>query len=239
MLPSCFLINGNLALDAGALTSVLTLQEQLEIRHILVSHAHIDHLYTLPFLLDNIFSSINTPVTLYGPGHTLESLKKHLFNDHLWPDFTSLSNDQSPILHLQTLRPYEGIEIEGMRITPAPMDHTVECFGYLLDDGSVSALIFGDTCSVDGALPLLEEAKNLQMIVLEASFPNRMARIAELSRHLTTRAFLEEVLKLPKDVRIMGTHMKPDCLGEIQIEVADLAMENVSLIEQGATYELG
>jgi ribonuclease BN (tRNA processing enzyme) len=239
MHPTCFLIDGKIALDAGALTKGLSLVEQMGVSHMLLSHSHIDHLYTLPFLLDNIFTEIQEPVRIYGPEHTLDSLRRYLFNNVLWPDFTTMSNERSPILALEPIAAGETIEIEGIQITSAAMDHTVDCFGYLLDDGRASAFIAGDTRSIDGALPLLQKAKGLEIIILEASFPNRLAPLAESSRHLTPKTFAEEVKKLPKEVRVLATHMKPDCLGEIQIELADLALDNVSLIEQGATYKVG
>jgi cAMP phosphodiesterase len=239
MLPTSFLINGKIAIDAGAITSGLSFTEQSEINHIFLSHAHIDHLATLPFLLDNLFSSLKTPVTLYGPAHTMKCLKDHLFNDQLWPDFTAFSNRQTSILSMQTVRPGETIEVEGVRLTPAPMDHTVECYGYLVEHGDVSAFISGDTGTIDGALPFIQGASNLRLIVLEASFPNRMQEIASLSKHLTPRDFHEEVKKLPGETRILVTHMKPDCLEEIRQEIEDLGLDHVSLIEQGATYNLG
>jgi ribonuclease BN (tRNA processing enzyme) len=239
MHPTCFLIDGKIAVDAGALTKGLSLSEQMGVAHLLLSHSHIDHLYTLPFLLDNIFAELKAPVRIYGPEHTLESLRSHLFNNVLWPDFTTLSNERSPILVLQPLSAGETLEIEGIRITTAAMDHTVECFGYLLDDGRATAFIAGDTRSIDGALPLLEQARGLEIVILEASFPNRLARIAEPSRHLTPKTFAEEVKKLPKGIQVLATHMKPDCLGEIKNELADLALDNVALIQQGETYKVG
>lgn len=239
MHPTCYLINRSLALDAGALTSGLSLEEQVQVDHILLSHSHIDHLYSLPFLLDNVFAERKTPVKIYGSAHTLNCLKTHLFNNLLWPDFTTLSNDRSPILELKELIAGREIEINGLKITPAIMDHTVDCFGYMVDDGNGSAFFFGDTLSVDGGLPLIQASSNLKFVILEASFPNRLKQIAALSRHLTTASFAQEVKKLPEKVRVLASHMKPDCLGEIQIELAEYDLKNVTLIEQGATYRVG
>jgi hypothetical protein len=63
-----------------------------------------------------------------------------------------------------------------------------------------------------------------------------MEKIARLSRHLVPSSFAVEAAKLPKNVRILVTHMKPECLGEIQQEITDLSLPNVALLEQGATY---
>ena len=240
MRPTSYLINGNIAIDAGALTSALPLREQAEIRHIFLSHAHIDHLATLPFLMDNTFSLVKTPLSIYGPDHTIQCLGEHLFNNQLWPDFTVFSNDSSTILELHPIQPGETIEVEGVKLTPAAMDHTVPCFGYLVEEGGTALFISGDTRSIDGALPLLRStASRLEMVILEASFPNRMRKIAEASRHLTPEGLWREVKKLPQGARVLVNHMKPECLGEIQQEIADLGLTNVFLIEQGAVYHLG
>jgi cAMP phosphodiesterase len=168
----------------------------------------------------------------------MNCLKDHLFNNQLWPDFTTFSNQKTSILSMRTILPGETIEVEGVRLTPAPMDHTVECYGYLVEHVDVAAFISGDTGSIDGALPFIKGASNLKLIVLEASFPNRMQEIASLSKHLTPRDFHVEAKKLPGETRILVTHMKPDCLEEIRREIEDLGLANVSLIEQGVTYKL-
>jgi phosphoribosyl 1,2-cyclic phosphodiesterase len=238
MRPTCFLVNDAVAIDAGALSYGLSLREQLDVGHIFLSHSHIDHLYTIPFLLDNLFSHIETPVVIHGAPHTLKSLKEHLFNNDLWPDFTALSNERSRIVKLEDLDPGQAVEAGGVKITSAVLDHTVTCYGYLLEDDFGAAFVFGDTASVDGALPLMEKTKNLKLVILEASFPARMEKLASLSKHLTTAGFAREAAKLPAGLRILATHMKPDCLGEIRNELEHLELDHVTLAEQGATYDL-
>jgi len=239
MNPTCFLINEHVALDAGALTQSLSIEDQAKISHIFFSHSHIDHLCTLPFMLDNIFSNIQSPVSVFGPAHTIDCIKKHLFNNQLWPDFSAFSNEHSSILELKAVGAGETIQVDGLKITSVPMVHTVECYGYLVDDGDVSAFFFGDTRSIDHALPFLEKVPNLEIIFLEASFPNRLRRIAEASCHLTTQGFAREAGKLPKNVPIVATHMKPDVLKEIRTEIVNLGLDNISLAEQDNLYELG
>jgi glyoxylase-like metal-dependent hydrolase (beta-lactamase superfamily II) len=47
------LLDGTVLLEAGSVTSTLSLAEQLEIRHVLLSHAHLDHTGGLAYLADN------------------------------------------------------------------------------------------------------------------------------------------------------------------------------------------
>jgi len=49
---SSFLLDGRVGLDAGAVTSMLTLEEQKKIDACLVSHAHLDHIKDLATLAE-------------------------------------------------------------------------------------------------------------------------------------------------------------------------------------------
>ena len=49
-----FLVNEELMVDAGTLASSLTLDEQSRVKHILLSHLHLDHIKGIPPLVDNL-----------------------------------------------------------------------------------------------------------------------------------------------------------------------------------------
>ena len=51
-----FLINGSVLLDAGTISSAMTLAEQSNIRYILISHIHADHTMGLTFLSENLIA---------------------------------------------------------------------------------------------------------------------------------------------------------------------------------------
>src|SRR5438105_1517363 len=92
---TCFLFDGRLAVDAGAITATLSLDEQLAIDHILVTHAHLDHVKDLATLADNIFGKRKRAVEIVGTKGTLDTLRKHFFNDRIWPDFTALPSKRA------------------------------------------------------------------------------------------------------------------------------------------------
>src|SRR5262245_59647363 len=91
-LPTSFLVDGTIAIDGGAVTASLAPHEQERIDHVVLSHAHLDHIANLPFLLDNRFARQTRPITLWAPEATLCALKTDVFNNRVWPDFTALSN---------------------------------------------------------------------------------------------------------------------------------------------------
>ena len=86
-----FLIDGTTLMDAGSVTSVLTLEEQFRIDHVLISHAHLDHVRELASLADNLCcDQIESPLTVIGTRVVIDTLKQHIFNGAIWPDFSIL-----------------------------------------------------------------------------------------------------------------------------------------------------
>ena len=80
---SSFLVDNNLLLDAGAVTRSLTLNEQLELDYIFISHSHLDHIRDLALLCDNLIAEKNAThgyaiwVSL-GKKKTIQSIYHHL-----------------------------------------------------------------------------------------------------------------------------------------------------------------
>ena len=59
-----FLVNDSLMIDAGTVSSALNLESQKRIRHIVLTHTHIDHLKELPSLADNLISCTTNSITV-------------------------------------------------------------------------------------------------------------------------------------------------------------------------------
>jgi len=237
MHPTSFLVNERIALDAGSLTPTLSLEEQGRITHVFLSHAHMDHLCTLPFLLDNVLPYMRAPIVLLGPPSTVQSLKQHVFNGVLWPDFTQISNDRTSVLRLHPLAPGETVEVHGVSWTPYAMEHEVECYGYLLEEAQASVFVCGDTSSLGFLEPVVAHARNLRAVFLEASFPRAGAEVARRSMHLSTESFGREVRDhVPPGVQVLVSHVKPGYAGRIAGEIERLGLPDVSLLEQGREY---
>ena len=52
-----YVINDSIAVDAGCLGYYKSPQDQARIKHVLISHSHIDHLASLPIFLENVFDA--------------------------------------------------------------------------------------------------------------------------------------------------------------------------------------
>ena len=92
-----FLIGRNVLVDAGSVTTVLSLPEQLNIDYIFVTHSHLDHVRDLAFLADNVWSlRRGKPLTIISTKGIIETIHRHIFNNVIWPDFTRLPSPQAP-----------------------------------------------------------------------------------------------------------------------------------------------
>ena len=97
------LVNGVLAIDAGSLTQALSVREQAGIRQIFISHSH--HICSLPFFTKNIYGHNDVPVEIRALPETLAALRRHLFNDELWPDFSVIPSPDNPIFRYSEIKP--------------------------------------------------------------------------------------------------------------------------------------
>jgi len=139
------LINDTVAIDAGSLGFWRTPQDQAHIKHLLISHSHIDHMASLALFVENAFEGKADCVTVHGSEHVLDSIQRDIFNDRLWPDFIKLSSPTEPFLKLSKLVPGQQIELEGLRITPVSVNHVVPTMGFILEEPSSTVIVSSDT----------------------------------------------------------------------------------------------
>jgi len=232
-----YLLNDTVALDAGCLGLHRTPREQARVRHILVSHTHLDHLASLPMFLDNTYQAAPDCVTVYGNEAVLECLRRDLFNDRLWPDFIRLSGERPPFLKLERLEPGRPVEIDGLRVTPVPVDHAVPTLGFLVEDGSAAVVFPSDTGPTEEIWRRANAADNLRAVFLEATFPQAMAGLAEISRHFTPSLFAAEVRKLRRPARVIAVHISPRFYPQVVEELRALGLPDLEIGEPGKTYE--
>jgi len=232
------LIDGKLLLDAGAVTSVLDLQEQRRISDILVTHAHLDHIKDIPFLAANLVGEgFHRPVNIIASRPVIETIKYHLFNDALWPDFTMLPTMDAPILKFFSLEPGVDFRVGCFTVRAIPVNHSVQATAFLVRKGKAAVLYTGDTGATDRIWEEADSLAELKAIFVELSFPNRLGELAASSGHLFPRLLERELKKLRrKDIPIYLVHMKPLYLKIIGQEVGRMMHRRVSLAKQGRKY---
>jgi len=231
-----FLLNDDILFDAGSLTSVLNEKAQLKIKNIFITHAHLDHLKSLPFLADNIIvGNMNHRVNIFSISQALKTIKRHLFNSAMWPDFTIIPHPDDAILNLVELKLGKSIEVNNYSVTPYKVNHTVPAVGYLVEDKKRRCHFFysGDTGPTPKTWKKIGD-KKICCLIIDVSFPNSMEDMALKSGHLTPRLLKEEIKKMhhmPEHICI--THRKPQFLKAIKADLDRLKIKNLRVLQDG------
>ena len=231
-----FLVNDALALDAGWVSNALSLKEQEKVKDILISHSHLDHTCTLPFLIDNNFTAPGFSLRIYAIPEVVSSMRNHLFNNHTWPDFTSLPNDLTPVLKLVEIEPEKPFVINGLSIRAVHVSHSVPTAGYILEDKKGALAFSSDTGPTERFWHIVNGLKRLKVVITECSFPTELQELATVSGHLTPETLRNELRKLEQDVPVYLYGGKPKHLAKIKAEVRALKDPRVRFLVQGRTY---
>jgi ribonuclease BN (tRNA processing enzyme) len=220
---TCFLLGGTVAIDAGALTASLPLDALEALDDIVLTHSHFDHVKDVPLLADLLVGRRERPVLVHASEECAKTLKRHVFNDRLWPDFTRIPSRKAPVVELRPFAPGRAFRVGGFTFRPIRMEHTVESTGFLVRDGDGAIAISGDTGPTRAFWKAARAAPSLRAVLVETSFPNRMQGVADASGHLTPRTLAGELRKLGRnDVPILLYHLKPAYAAELAAEVAAL-----------------
>jgi ribonuclease BN (tRNA processing enzyme) len=235
-----YLINDVVAVDAGPLGIYGPPRDQARVKHVLLSHGHVDHTATLPIFVENAYEAKAESVVVHASEAVLDGLRRDTFNGRVWPDFVAMSEgSSSPFLRLSPLEPLRPVTLEGLTITPVPMEHVVPTFGFVITDASTSTSIgiASDTGPTEEFWRVVNAAPGLAAVFLEASFPNAMAELARASKHLTPETFAVEVRKLQRPARVLAVHLKARFRREIVAELEALGLPDFAVATPGRAYE--
>jgi ribonuclease BN (tRNA processing enzyme) len=231
-----YIINDTLAVDAGCLGFYGTPEEQARIKHVLITHTHIDHIGSLPIFVENAYRGKRDCVTIHGNEAVLDCVQRDLFNDRVWADFLRLSTDASPFLRVARLQAGQAVELEGLRITPVPVNHVVPTLGFILEAREAAVAIVSDTGPTDAIWERANATPNLKAVFLEATFPDSMNSLAEVSAHLTPALFAREVLKLQVPATVIAVHIKARFRDQVVKELEALRLPNLQIGQFGKPY---
>ena len=218
-----FLLDSDILIDAGTGVGDLTLAELSQIDHIFITHSHLDHVTSIPFLVDTVGGMRSRPLNVYATRATIEILKNHLFNWAIWPDFTEIPSPEAPFMRYLEIEVGSAVTLGGRTITPIPARHTVPAVGYHLDSGAASLVFTGDTGQNDALWRIVNRIANLKYLIIETAFSNKERQLAEISRHLCPATLAEELAKLERYPEIYITHLKPGEIEPTMLEIEECA----------------
>jgi len=234
-----FLLNGTLLLDAGTVATKLSLNEQKQIRHIILSHLHFDHIKGLPTLADNLSEQMSASIVVASLPEVIHGLQRHIFNTDVYPDFFNIPTLEHPTLTSSYLKPGNTLSFSGIDSTPILVNHTVPTTGFIVQDRSPAFVYSGDTYSTDELWREAKHVPHLKAAFIECSFPNSMLELARMSKHLTPDLFAQEFIKLDRDdISVYAYHMKPAYKDEILRDLRELHIPGLTVLEEDHTLTI-
>lgn len=216
-----FLVDRTLCIDAGSVCTGLSLEEQLQIRHVFVSHVHMDHIGELPLLVDNMGMYGHT-LTVYATEPTIRFLKESIFNGIIWPDFTRIPSVESPSLTFVEVDYGKPIDINGFTLNLMAVNHIEGSAGcHIWKDGK--GLVYtSDTGVTDGIWEYVNRSEAVDAVITECSFPAEMNDLAVRSLHLSSASLPLELKKIRRHCRVLIYHLKPQFAEQIRLEIEGL-----------------
>ncbi len=204
-----FLIDDDVLVDAGTGINTLSLDEMAAIRHIFLTHTHLDHIACLPLMVDSIFSRIDEPIVIHAQQRTIDVLREHVFNWAIWPDFASLPTEGSPVIRYRPIESGETCEIDGRVFEAIGVNHIVPTVGYRVSTATGAFAFSGDTTSNRGFWEALNAHDSLDLLFVEVAFSDEQEALSLKARHYCPRRLATDLSLLRHRPRILLTHNKP------------------------------
>lgn len=206
---TAFLVDDDILIDCGTGVGDLTFDELMRVDHVFITHSHLDHIASIPLMVDSVGEARNMPLTVYATEETIRILHSHVFNWLIWPDFTSIPDRRHPFLRFHKIKVGEPVQLGSRKITALPAHHTVPAVGYCLDSGTAKLVYTGDTAYSPDLIAAINALTDLRQLIIETAFSDEQHGLAMASRHLCPsllHAMLEEIVVSPE---ILISHLKP------------------------------
>lgn len=227
------LVDRVLALDVGALTSGLSLTDQMRVTSALITHHHFDHVRDLATFGINRY--LSGTVNVYGLKSTLEVVSAHLLNDVLYPDFLRRPSPDKPTFRFHPVEPGKEVIIDGYRVLPLAIRHgNVPALGYSVSSsGEKSFFYTGDT---GGGCCACWEVVSPDLLIIETCMSDAFESTARESGHLTPRLLRQELL----DFKGLKGYLPPVLAVHMNLAMEEMIAEEVKQVaaELGAEITL-
>ena len=236
---TCYLLNDSVLIDAGTGLGTLSLEAMAGIEHVVLTHAHLDHIACLPLLVDSVAGIRSSPLQVWALPEVIAILRAHIFNNHIWPDFTVIPDAANPFMRLMPL-PTDGLMLDGLHFVPLPALHGIPACGYRVSHGNATLAFSGDTSDCAAFWQAISDDAAIAAVIVECSYPSTMAKLADLSMHMHAGALAHRLGGLPPGVASVVIHRKPGFEDAIAAELsAALAGRDLRLPQPGEVYQFG
>jgi ribonuclease Z len=215
-------------LDAG--TGMYRLGRNLQTKRldIFLTHAHLDHIAGLTYLLNLVPKDVQAATTVHGDATKLDAVREHLFAKDIFPI--------PPAFQFQPLAENTPLP-RGGTLTHFPLTHPGGSLGYRLDWPDSSLAYVTDTTAVPGAT-YVEQIRGVDVLVHEAYFTDDDDDLPAITGHSS----LPNVVQLAQEAgvqRLVLTHIDPTIENDNVFDLASarLKIENIMLGYDGLEIE--
>ena len=219
-----YLVEDRIAVDAGTLTSKLSLLQQAKIEIVYITHSHADHIRDLPHLIQNRFAQNAPPLTVVASKEVMDRLRSHVFNGEVWPDFEQFVSPETgkAAVHYRALTPGKRTILNGAAFTSVNVTHSVAAAGVILELDSQAIVFTGDTGPTKEIWKRANKTPGVVTIITEASFPNDYQSLAADSGHFSPETLAAELTKIDLDVPVYASHRKLPYERKIESEIRNI-----------------
>ena len=226
-------VGENTLLDCGTGVGDLPLEELFKIQHVFITHSHLDHIAGLPLLLDTIYEQlVKTPLSVYCQPDTYDALMEHIFNWKIWPNFFALPSKKNAVAKYIPLLPGENITIEDTTYTMIEVEHTVPAVAYIVQDNNAGFAFSGDTASAPKLWTALNQANNMDLLIVECAFADERAEIANQAKHFSPQSLANDLASLQHNPQICISHLQPGVedkiLAELKVAMPERKVRSIS-----------
>jgi len=221
------LIDSALVVDAGGVTSALSLSEQKKIKTVLLTHHHFDHTRDLVTLAANTGYYWQGQLAVHAPRYTLDIVTKYLLDGTMYMNFLEYPSKEKPTLICEAIEPYTRKTIAGYDVLALPAKHSVPAVGYQITSADGKSIFYtGDT-----TLGISDCWQHIspQLLITEVAGPNEYGDWLKKAGHLCARFLKEELTQfrqlkgyLP---RVIVIHIGNVFEQKIKEEVAQVAQK--------------
>lgn len=236
---TAFLVDKTLLLDAGTGVEALSYEEMLQIETVVLTHSHLDHVSHLPFLLNNLISGAHKTIQVYALSHTVEALKKHIFNDVIWPDFTTLPSHDRPCVEFNIVKYGDVLSFGDKQVVVLPANHSVPTAGYWVGNDEAAFAFSGDCFQNDVLWQALNNLPKVDMLIMDNQYSKADKTTSELAKHYYPELLKTDLEKLNYRPPVFISHLpvnhKIMVIKEIEVMLSGWKVE---VLEANQTYNV-